>query len=66
MFESVARKLLKFFLKDKENELLRAREHRSGTSTGGNQQRMQGEDTFSKKLKIGDPKEKSRKSEGCC
>ena len=64
LFESVARKLLKLFLKERETELLRAREHRSGTSSGD--QRKHNEDSFSQRLKIGDPGKKSRKSEGCC
>ena len=69
LFESVARKLLKLFLKERETELLRARENRSGKS--GDQQRkaggeQRGGDSLSKRLRLGDPKEKTKKSEGCC
>ena len=71
LFESVARKLLKLFLKERANELLRAKDanKKGGGGSGSGNQHNNGRDsdqTLSKRLKISDPKANSRKSEGCC
>ena len=65
LFESVARKLLKLFLKERENELLRSQEH-SAEDTSRNKESNRADQKFSKRLKITDPNANSRKSEGCC
>lgn len=65
LFEAVAQKLLKSFVKEREDELLRARVHRvgQGQNPDGVQNRQA---TFNRKLKIGESRANSRKSEGCC
>ena len=71
LFDAVAQKLLKLYIKERENELLRAREHRSsasGRAPSPNDDSFvrRREDSFNRKLKIGESRANSRRSEGCC
>ncbi len=71
LFDAVAQRLLKLYIKERENELLRAREHRSsasGRAPSPNDDSFvrRREDSFNRKLKIGESRANSRRSEGCC
>ena len=71
LFDAVAQKLLKLYIKERETELLRAQEHRSsvsGRAPSPNDDsfvRRRG-DSLNRKLRIGESRTNSRRSEGCC